>query len=223
MNTWRATGAQPSLPLWPRVIFVDWHGVLSDQLFWHSILDNPRNSLQEALRAATQSLFRSEDAQMSGWMRGEITTDTVVATLEADLPLDRRHAAGFLKRRLREDCRRFAPDALLTDALAAARAQSFVVLATDNMECFREQVDKIGDLGRAVDHVLCSSELGTLKSDGVEDFFSPWLVAHDIPFASALLIDDSQETCLAFGARGGSAIIHKEVGETLSLMRAWLS
>ena len=34
---------QPTLPLWNRVNFVDWHGVLSRDPFWTSILGRPRH------------------------------------------------------------------------------------------------------------------------------------------------------------------------------------
>src|SRR5260370_13751305 len=66
---WQDPGSSMhQLPLSGRVIFSDWHGVLSRDAFWASILQHSRHPLHAELKAGIASVF-SRDANTAGeWM-----------------------------------------------------------------------------------------------------------------------------------------------------------
>ena len=208
----------PHLPLWPRVLFVDWHGVLSRDIFWFSILNNRNHRFHSALDVATKKLFHERTSLVKAWMRGEADSASVIRSLE--VPLDRRCKNDFLIRRLREDCGKMRVQSTLLRELASA--SSFVVLATDNMDCFIEQIHQQRDVSRTIDDVLCSSQLGVLKTENVREFFGPWLRAHHLSFENALLIDDTPSICKAFEASGGQAIRFDSIHQAVDQLRHWL-
>jgi FMN phosphatase YigB (HAD superfamily) len=122
------------------------------------------------------------------------------------------------------------------------RGRVALVIATDNMDVFytqwwaahknghepRKQVLKGTASLNAFDDVLCSARLGVLKSDSAESFFGPWLSAHNLSFADALLIDDSAANCRLFRAAGGRAfkfaeLDQKEVALLRSSIYDWMN
>jgi FMN phosphatase YigB (HAD superfamily) len=109
----------------------------------------------------------------------------------------------------------------LIEALQAARNKNFIVLATDNMDCFCSQATAIRDVRSTFDAILASPETGVLKSDSVLDFFGPWLLRHKLNFRDALLIDDSASTCEEFQRVGGQAVLVEGLGDALQGLRSW--
>lgn len=208
------------LRLWSRAIFVDWHGVLSDQPFWHTILENDRHPLHERLQTAADSLFHKYHDLVVDWMRGRLSSTDVLDVL--DVRLDRRFREDFLARRLRDDCRQMTPMAPLLKALTEVPAFTFVAVATDNMDCFIQSARHIRGLQPVVDDFLCSSELGVLKAENPERFFGPRLEQLCLGADQALLIDDSAQNCQAFDRWGGHAIHHTCLDRTLRQLAAWL-
>jgi hypothetical protein len=45
------------LPLWKRAVFVDWHGLLSREPFWMSIVGNRRHPLRSRLEVKLAEVF----------------------------------------------------------------------------------------------------------------------------------------------------------------------
>ena len=207
------------LPLWRNAIFVDWHKVLCREFFWFSILGKKDHPYFSRLHAAAADLFTKRSDVVADWMRGLLSSEDVVRSLE--ICLDRRCKDDFLLRRLREDCRRMPAHRELLLELQAARRSSLVVLATDNMDCFIERLRVGRDLEQAVDAVLCSATLGVLKTDSVANFFGPWLSAHNLSFADTVLLDDNQSICAEFSAAGGTAILVRSVEQAIQDLRRW--
>jgi hypothetical protein len=188
------------LPLWKRVIFVDWFGVMSRTVFWWSILHKPEHRFYSPLSVAAQQLFQNTDL-ITNWMRGGVTFQQILSTM--DLPT-KGVSSEFWKKRLLLDCRRTRWEEELRESLKELSNQgSFIVLATDNMDCFYDSIDSITGLNEVFDSVLCSSNQGVLKAEAPERFFGPWLQSHSIPWSEARLIDDSQKNCDAFCKLGG--------------------
>jgi FMN phosphatase YigB (HAD superfamily) len=207
--------------LWRRCVFVDWHGVLCDQPFWHSITQNPRHQQRVALAEAVRGLFSDRVALVEAWMRGLVDADRVVNALHA--PDDRRCRDDFLYRRLFEDCRAMIPRADVLDALSALPELTLLAIATDNMDCFSDSIPRLRQLRGTFHAALCSSDLGVLKAEDPDRFFGRWLAEHGLRPSDAVLIDDSARNCARFERFGGHAIRFADVGQTIAELTGWLS
>ena len=205
------------LPLWKRVIFVDWNGVLSVDRFWFSILSNRRHPLFAKMNREVNRLF-SDSQLIERWMLGEITSNEIVTRI--DLVLDNRFNSDYLERRLYYDCQRMTINRDLVEFLADIANRTFIVIATDNMDCFQIQCQILSRPDRPLkdgqlltlrnalsrfDDVICSSHVGVLKRDA-RSFYFAWLRDNRLSFESALLLDDGEENCSAFRNAGGTAI-----------------
>jgi hypothetical protein len=213
---------QPMLPLWGRsVIFVDWHGVLSRDLFWTSILADARHPLHAPLQDEITSIFAKDTSTAHDWMRGQRSSAEIIAEMRVTLPARYRH--DYLHRKLVDDLLAMSINTELITLLGKYRPRTLVVVATDNMDCFTSAVTRVRGRPRTrrgntppvsefaacvarCDDVICSSDVGTLKSESPEDFFGPWLQDRGLSFDDAVLIDDRADNCEAFTRQGGHAL-----------------
>lgn len=225
-------------PLFGRVIFSDWHGVLSRDPFWVSIRASASHPLHERLEAGMAGIFASENHTASEWMKGLLSSEQVIA--EMGIHLDRRFQGDFLARRLDVDCARMRVNVELFDVLRAMRAEAMVVIATDNMDCFARAFTRarrrrqrpprdretLADWAVICDDLICSSDVAALKSENPEAFFGPWLGQHGLGFADALLIDDRADNCDAFASCGGAFIKWKmgssDIADAVAQLKEWL-
>jgi len=122
------------VPLSGRVIFSDWHGVLSRDPFWTSIRLSATHPLHEQLEAGMAGVFDPARDIANEWMKGLLSSDQVIA--EMGIQLRGRFRDDFLARRLDLDCTRMQVNAGLFEVLRVIRAEAMVVIATDNMDCF---------------------------------------------------------------------------------------
>lgn len=235
------------LPLWNKVIFVDWHGVLSRDPFWMSILKKPHHPLNRQLTESIQWLFDQNDTLVRNWMRGNIKTTAAIGSMQ--IVLDKRYKSDYLSRKLVDDCQLMRTNARLLKILREAQNEALVVLATDNMDCFFESFRRIQnrrrirqqsknlsedesltmtETVRLFDDVLCSSERGVLKHENPTHFFGDWLSRNSLDFRNALLLDDLEKNCTAFRSVGGSALrmtiksLENESDNTHSQISSWL-
>lgn len=224
------------LPLWRRVVFVDWHGVLSNEPFWSSIRQSRTHPLRSSLETKLSEIFSSSTVQ--DWMKGLLTSDDVVSSMA--LRLDGRFRDDFLFRRLDEDVRRMQVNVELFTALRGFKSYATVVLATDNMDCFArtfaamlaksrqpsDNAETLAAWATVCDDYICSSDVGALKADDPIAFFGPWLSDLDLTFADALLIDDRADNCAAFQAHGGSTVRWRmgqnDISEVANAVQNWL-
>ena len=226
------------VPLSGRVIFSDWHGVLSRDPFWVSIRSSATHPLRRQLEAGMAGVFASDRDIANEWMKGLLSSDQVIA--EMGIQLDRRFKEDFLARRLDIDCARMKVNAELFEVLRAMLAEAMVVIATDNMDCFARAFEQsraaprrrgreretLADWAVICDDIICSSQTRALKSEDPQAFFAPWLAMHGMRFADAVLIDDRADNCAAFTGQGGAAIQWKmganDVGDGVSQLKRWL-
>lgn len=212
---------QPQLSLWEKVIFVDWHGVMSTDPFWESVLAQ-KTKLGSGLRIHLSKLFRSDTEIVDRWMRGEVTTSEVVEPTRRHF--GKNHGSDFLERRIVEDCRMMSVDGDLASLFASLRDRVLIVLATDNTAEFETAfraakgaptgrpndqtpiTPTLNRIARNFDDILCSASIGVLKAENPDVFFGTWLSQHSMPIYNSLLIDDRQDNCQAFRRLGGRAI-----------------
>jgi hypothetical protein len=212
------------VPLSGRVIFSDWHGVLSRDPFWVSIRDSAAHPLHTQLEAE--------------WMKGLLSSSQVIA--EMGIHLDKRFRDDFLARRLDLDCARMRVNVDLLEVLRVMRAEAMVVIATDNMDCFARAFEQarrrrrrpasdretLADWAVICDDIICSSDVAALKADDPRLFFGAWLDRHGMRFADAVLIDDRADNCTAFTECGGTAIQWKmgtsHISDATGALKRWL-
>ncbi len=227
------------LPLSGRVIFSDWHGVLSRDAFWASILQHSRHPLHAELKAGMASVFSRDANTAEDWMIGRLWLSSVEVIEGMGIRPRARLREDFLMRRLVLDCGRMKVNTDLFDVLRGLRANATVVIATDNMDCFVSAYERarskrrrrgqervtMADWAAICDDIISSSEVGALKEDP-RSFFGPWLGKHGLRFGDAILIDDRPANCAAFVAAGGSAIEWKmgvhDIGAAIAGLTSWL-
>lgn len=234
---------QPALPLWRRVVFVDWHGVISRSPYWSTILSDRRHPLHSALRSRLGRLFSDADL-LGAWMTGRLSTIDVVDRLE--VTEGTRYTPEHLRRHLERDCRSMRVNTDLMTVLRVVRDRAFVVIATDNVDCFAETFrrlttrrggrpdplaespppDSLAAWASSCDDLVCSSEVGALKADPPA-FYGAYLRACGLGFADALLIDDRTDNCEAFELAGGAALrwtMHADpLAEIVHTIESWLA
>ena len=225
------------MPLWRRVVFVDWHGVLSDEPFWSSIRQSPTHPLRPRLETKLGEIFSS--STVHDWMKGLLSSDDIVAGMR--LNLDGRYREDYLFRRLDEDVRRMQVNVELFSALRDFKSYAVVVLATDNMDCFArtfatmltrasrpsDTAETLAAWAKVCDDYICSSDVGALKAQDPVAFFGPWLTDSGFGFGDALLIDDRADNCAAFQEQGGSTVRWRmgqnDISEVAGAVHEWLA
>lgn len=164
-------------PLLRRVIFSDWHGVLSRDPFWTSIRLSATHPLHAQLEAGMADVFDPSRNTANEWMKGLLSSDQVIAEMGIQLRAPFRN--DFLARRLDLDCARMKVNVDLFEVLRLVRAEAIVVVATDNMDCFtrtfehaRRKRRRLGpkrgtlaDWAVICDDIICSSQAGAQKSE----------------------------------------------------------
>jgi len=204
-------------PLWRRVVFVDWHGVLSRDPFWSSILQSDSHRLRDRLQAKLGDIFSQPLSHE--WMKGVVTSEQIIEQMALQLPANYRE--DYLRRRLDDDCRNMRVNVALFKLLHRIRDDgAWVVIATDNMDCFKDTFDRIRSAPRAprataerfaywvkhCDAIICSSDVQALKAEDPVGFFGPFLADWGLDFSDAALIDDRVDNCQAFAQQGGTAL-----------------
>lgn len=227
------------VPLGGRVIFVDWHGVLSRDPFWMSIRDSATHPLRAQLEANLAAVFSRDTGTANEWMKGLLSCEQVIDAM--DIRLDRRFRDDFLARRLYVDCAKMRVNVDLFNVLRSMKAVALVVVATDNMDCFVDtfgkvrarrarppaaQAETLADWAVICDDIICSSDVAALKSEDPAGFFGPWLADSGLEFTDAVLIDDRADNCAAFRDRGGTTLQWKmgtdPIGDAADALRRWI-
>ena len=153
-------------------------------------------------------------------MKGLLSSKDVIESL--DIHSQKNNYAARLHKILLRDCKKMNYETLIADELRSLRKENILcVLATDNMDCFAESIDSIPGLEELFDVVLCSSEIGVLKSEDPNRFFTDWLYANGIDPRKALLLDDSAKNCKQFRKIGGRAILVNETETAIDGIRKW--
>jgi hypothetical protein len=202
-----------------RVVFVDWHGVLSSTPFWSSILHGEDRDLAAAVHDRLRTVWSSELG--ADWMRGEIRLWEIIKPLCSTAGRIDDRLAGVLRSAILRDCLTMTVHAALADTLRSIAPHAWRIIATDNAaefdEAFRRarRTRRLADtaapgsmceLAGQVDGLLCSSARGVLKADNPAVFFGDWLTRKRLRFTDAVLVDDREDNRAAFEAHGGTSI-----------------
>ncbi len=195
------------MPL-PKVIFFDWNKTLCHSRFWEQLEDADHPGHEDGKKIA-QYLFQDHRDLLKVWMRGELATDMLLQDIGNTMHVD----FNFVKHELETSCRKMEfifPD--IPNVIRELQRKGMLcVIATDNMDTFRQYTMEHMNLAEIFDDFLLSNELGTLKFDkdpnnkGIP-FFDAFLAKHGLQYKDAVLIDD----CVDDGtyAQKGFRILH---------------
>lgn len=176
------------------LIFIDWDGTLSHGRFWSSFDATTFQIIQ-------QSLFENNKALVVEWMLGHKNAEQICEWLAAETGLEIEALLGGLT----ESCEQMRLSPELRDLIGRARKQNYVVLVTDNMDCFTRFTVHASELEKYFDHLINSADVGRLKLHELGLTFRMMCDQLRIPISHSFLIDDSEKTCNLFHELGGKA------------------
>ena len=211
-----------SLPIFNKVIFTDWHGVLSHDYFWMNTLSGQRvnKDFRSSLLELRHNIFNSQTDLIYQWMRGELESANVLRVAACSQSIE---FINFAAERLERDCEKMTADETLLRLYREIRLSAWVVVATDNMDCFVKAFVSKQSIKTHFDDIICSSDIGVLKSENPTAFFGNWLKNYGLSFRDALLIDDSLSNCEAFVKAGGSSLLFTSSQDIEDRLRNFVS
>lgn len=175
----------------PKVIFIDWDGTLSNSRFWErwdlNSVDQPK------YRTIQQLLFGADKSIIQDWMRGWQSVDMVLRHISNTTSLSYKD----LYDELRYSCEhmQFINDDITNIVQQIRRKDIKVVIATDNMDVFRQWTIPALHLDKLFDGVIISDSQAAFKnelsSDGRSSFFDFYFKQQAIPPNETVLIDNS--------------------------------
>lgn len=175
------------------IIFIDWDGTLSTGRFWER---------SPALFEKAQKIFfQNNNHLVVEWMLGKKTSEDICQWLAQKTSVEYE---TFLNG-LIESCEKMEMLEEAAETIACLKRDAFVVLATDNMDCFNRFTAPAKRLNEIFDEVINSSFTGRMKNDEDGRTFTEYARSKSIPPTRCYLIDDSRKTCDLFNAIGGTA------------------
>lgn len=195
-----------TIPKKPRCIFIDWNKTLSYSLFWGHLKDT--HSEAKLLPTIEEWLFKDNRAIIEPWMRGQYSTKEIISKMAKGI----QKPESLLLNELAWSCINMAFCSDKVPALVRTIQQKNikVVVATDNMDTFREFTIPAMQLDSLFDDFLISSEMGVLKNDIVNErlvFFESFLQKHHISYEEVVLLDDSYDTFNLYRGKGFPVIL----------------
>lgn len=194
------------------LLFLDWHGTLSQGQFWSHLSMVQRQAIQT-------TVFNPDSAHLSGWMRGSQSSEGICELLAQPTGLTKE---GVL-RELQVSCENFVLADALGSLLKNLRQKFTLILVTDNMDCFIRFVVPALHLEEVFDEIYSSSEHGLLKTDQAGKIFKDIANKHESSLQDAFLVDDSVETGECFAKLGGTYKRTQSLAETKEILTSLLN
>lgn len=198
-----------------KVLFVDWDGTLCNSRFW----DRWRGT--DKYNVIQQVLFEDRKDLLYAWMIGSIPYASVIKYVEEQtgIPYDALKAELIFSASTME----FIDPEISKYVLALRKKGIKVVIATDNMDTFREYTIPSLHLYELFDEILVSDTIGALKTEFYEDgrskFFDEYLHEHGLSKHEALLIDNSLDVKVVENVGIDFAYVHEDMSLANHLRR----
>lgn len=190
-----------------RIVFVDWHRVLSDTPFLSHLPGD------HWMNHGLDRLFYGERELCAAWQRGTVTEREVLSHVFGAVDL------AAISEAIATSVTHMQIDADVLRVVDLFRGIGLpVILATDNMPAFATGVRRMSVLEH-FDDLIVSCEVRALKAEDPAHFFGGRLGEWDCGFENALLIDDRLDNCGAFERAGGHAIRFTRGEDPLTAVR----
>ncbi|MBI2357001.1 haloacid dehalogenase-like hydrolase [Candidatus Dojkabacteria bacterium] len=175
-----------------KVVFFDWNGTLSNSFFWEHMRQSEKEEIRKLYEIWDNALFKRPKAYIQDWMRGLFTTEDVLKEIAKETKTEYK----LLLREFVKGCKSmtFVSDEL-PDIIKGLRSRGYyVVVATNNMDCFTRWTLPFMKLEDQFDEILNSFYLKGLKNDvknGKSVFFADFFSKYDVPPTNCIFLDDS--------------------------------
>ncbi len=178
------------------ILFVDFDGTICTDRYWHSLSGEEQVRLQQALFVDNKPLAHA-------WMRGEKTSEEINQFLADTCSLD----YGELWNTFVTDCKSFALENGVYEAIGEVRTRYRTVLVTDNMDCFGRFIVPSIKLDKVFDHIWNSSDHGFLKNDYDGRAYTEACHELGADISECVLIDDREHSIDTFAQLGGQTYL----------------
>ncbi len=175
------------------IVFIDWFGTLSHDLFWQALPEKHHTFIQD--------IFLKQSPLVDAWMVGAIDTKNICKGLEQTTGLE----SSLLEKELQTSCERMSVSEPTRTLLQQLQTSATIVLVTDNMDCFSLHTAPYLKKQSLFDLIINSADVQRLKCDDNGRTFTETAARYEIPLSHCYLIDDSEKTCVLFEKLGGVA------------------
>lgn len=205
-----------------KALFIDWNKTLSNSHFWFQ-LENKNHVYNNYHEIIINWLFEKNVDLINPWMRGSFTAKQLCERIAKENNLNQKIVYDTLK----ESCENMSLCSVKTiDLVTKIRNKGIkVVIATDNMDTFRDFTIKGMELEKYFDNFLISCELKVLKYDTKEQeipFFDKFLKSNNWSYSDVVLIDDSEDKTGIYDKLGFKIMLVKEQSDLLNYLRKFL-
>mgnify|MGYP000931503602 CR=1 FL=1 len=176
-----------------KVIFLDWNGTLSNSFFWEHMRNSQNQAVKGLYERWDHALFTKSKDYIQNWMRGRNTTESVLKDIAKETATEYENIlAEFVK-----GCQSMAfVSPKVPEIIKNLRHKGFyIVIATNNMDCFDRWTVPSMRLDKVFDEILNSYYLKGLKHDendiGESLFFKEFFAHRDVLPRDCVFIDDS--------------------------------
>ena len=173
-----------------KTIFLDWNGTICNNVFWQQ-LDN--NSTKEIFEKIKKCLFIDNGNLIDPWMKNQLSMNDIIDITSNETKINKQ----FLKEQLifsSENMNFINPE--IPNIIKLIQEKGIkVVLASDNMDVFRNTISKL-KLDLLFDDLLLSNEIGFLKTEWTGNtslFFKNYIKRKNLNPNECILIDDSKK------------------------------
>lgn len=174
----------------PKVIFLDWNGTLTNDVYWGHLSD-PTHHHHGYHKLFRDWLFKANKDTFSRWVKGEYTAEAISRMMADELKVD----VEIVFNELVYSCQQMKlshPD--IPDVVQKLRKKGIaVVIATNSADTFRRFTIPAMNLESLFDDFLISYERHAKKfedEEGMRIFFDEYMHKNAISYNESLLIDD---------------------------------
>lgn len=207
-----------------KILFLDWNGTLSNSFFWEHMRLSKDPSVKSLYERWDTCLFCKPKEYIQGWMRGEYSTESVLKELATET--DTKYEVVLKEFITGCKAMKFVSEDIPVIVKDLQKAGYYVLIATNNMDCFTRWTVSSMKLHLLFDEILNSFYLKGLKHEeigGKSVFFENIFTKYDVIPKNCIFIDDSADKNGYIENLGIKYIQIKDSTEFLSVLESLLT
>lgn len=190
------------------VLFIDFDGTICSDRFWKSLPKEEYERIQG-------DFFKGDSARVRDWMCGKYTSEEITEHLSEMLNYNYDELWNIFE----ADCKSFALEAGVFEAIGEARAKHTTVLMTDNMDSLNRFTAPTLRLDEVFDLIWNSYNHGVLKNDENGRAYLDVCSELSADIKDCILIDDRTHSTDTFARLGGLTCLTSGPQATLEYLK----